>query len=100
MPRSADFMFQSSPLIAEGRYLRQREYKLYRNKFQSSPLIAEGRYGHLRKVTNIKCFEPLFHERVFLLLEQSIAAPNTSINSLIFFIRESPCIFAIAPGPR
>ncbi len=35
-----------------------------------------------------------------MLLEQSIIAPNTSMNSLFFFIRETSGIFSIAPGPR
>ena len=37
-------MFQSSPLIAEGRYVAQNIIMRNWKKFQSSPLIAEGRY--------------------------------------------------------
>ncbi len=43
------FMFQSSPLIAEGRYLRLCDLFGRVLLFQSSPLIAEGRYGLLVK---------------------------------------------------
>ncbi len=38
-------VFQSSPLIAEGRYEVERALKGLQAVFQSSPLIAEGRYG-------------------------------------------------------
>ena len=41
-------MFQSSPLIAEGRYLEPAGDGLHRGEFQSSPLIAEGRYMRQR----------------------------------------------------
>ncbi len=36
-------MFQSSPLIAEGRNMAEAKNVTQINMFQSSPLIAEGR---------------------------------------------------------
>src|SRR5579885_1695503 len=38
-------LFQSTPLIAEGRYSEGNRYARTHQEFQSTPLIAEGRYA-------------------------------------------------------
>ncbi len=42
--------FQSSPLIAEGRYGFEMSGAKSKKTFQSSPLIAEGRYDSIHHV--------------------------------------------------
>ena len=43
--KNIEIPFQSSPLIAEGRYSGCAAMNRLVNEFQSSPLIAEGRYA-------------------------------------------------------
>jgi hypothetical protein len=68
--------------------------------FQSSPLIAEGRYCRHFIAAVFKHLDALFREMNISLPEQSIFAPTTSLNCLILFTRETPSIFIIAPGSR
>ena len=68
--------------------------------FQSSPLIAEGRYCLLLRATENKYLHTLFREKGLCVLGQSIKAPDTPVNHLISFIRETSRIFTVAPGSR
>ena len=45
--RRASFLFQSAPLVAEGRCKRSPAHRCIATQFQSAPLVAEGRCANL-----------------------------------------------------